>query len=188
MRPTILVIISIIRPRNLPPQPPVARLVVPVRARLGVEHGLRQRQPLRFILWWIRKVVFRGQHRRHAPEPLIVVPQGGGDVGGHVVLVWAYLPQHGLGDEIVVAVVAGEFPVVDQGPPHGAAFPPVVIACWGRTREDAGGLAGEVAFVVLEEVPGEEGGGLFDVGWGIVSIVKVRAAEERGSAPADAML
>ena len=64
---------------------------------------------------------------------------------------------HGLGGDLVVLVVAGVVPVVDQGIEHGAAFPPVV---W--VGQVARGVAGAVAGVVIAQVRRERLGGLLD--------------------------
>jgi len=62
-----------------------------------------------------------------------------------------------LDDDVVVGVVAGVEPVVDQRAEHGAAFPPV-IGVW----EVAWNLAGLVTVVVGEHVIGEGFGCGFD--------------------------
>jgi hypothetical protein len=160
---TVLVIEPAVRPRDLPPHPAVALLVVPGRVRLGVEDGLGEGQPLRLVVWGVGEVVLGGQHDRHAPEALVVVPERCRHVEGLVVFVGAGLVQHRLGYDLVVRVVARQLPVVDQGPEHGTGLPPVVVACWWRAGEDAWCLSGFVAVVVLQEVPGNVCCCLFDV-------------------------
>jgi hypothetical protein len=135
-----------------------------LRAGLRVKHGLRQSQPLGLVRRRVREAELGGQHGRHAPEALVVVSQGEGHVGRHVVAVGAGLVHHGLGNDGVVRVVARVLPVVDQRPPHGSGLPPVVVPRGRGAGEDAGSLARLVAVVVLHQVPGDGGGSLFDVG------------------------
>lgn len=132
VRDGILVVVAVIRERDLPAQAAAAGVVVAARVGLRVEDGLRQRQPLRLVGRRVREVLLRRLHRRHRPEGLVVVAQGGCVVRGHVVLVGADLVQHRLRYLIVVGVVARVVPVVDHGSPHGAPFPPVIVA--GRRR------------------------------------------------------
>lgn len=87
IRDSILVVISHIRWRHLPPQPAATDVVVAIGRGLGIEHALRKRQPLctlriRFeqLCRWIWEVIFSRQHGGHAPEALVVVPEGQGPV------------------------------------------------------------------------------------------------------------
>lgn len=153
IRDRILVIITPGR-IHLPPHAAVAVLRIPPR-RLGIEHRLRQREPLRLCRRGVLKVRLGRQDGRHAPEALVVVAERGGPVGGHV----AVLRGAGLEDEGelrvgVVGRVFGVVPVVDHGAPERAALPPVVVAGRGRTGKDAGGVARLVADVVVHEVSG----------------------------------
>lgn len=98
----VLVIVSVIRKGDLPPQSAAARLVVPIGARLRVEDGLGQSQPLRFIGWRIRELHFRGAHGGKSPEGLVVVSQGRCYVGGHVCVVLTDLELQGLHYVVVI--------------------------------------------------------------------------------------
>lgn len=155
VRRTVLVVVAVVGERNLPSQATAARLIVSIGRGLRVEHGLGERQPLWLVLGRVRKADFGSQHGAHAPEALIVVAEGHGDVAWHVVAAFADLPKHGLGDNAVVRVVAREVPVIDQGSPHCAGLPPVVITCRRRTGQDARRLACLVAVIVCHQVMSE---------------------------------
>lgn len=164
----VLIIVTDVGEGHLPTQSTTTDVVVPaLRCGHFVEDSLGEGQPLGLVLGWIREVVLGGSHGGHAPEALIIVSHGDGIVGGHEVLVGADLEEHSLLDEVVVRVVAGEEPVVNQSPPHGTAFPPVIVSfvLRRRARENAWYLTRLVAVVVLEEVPCDGGSRLADVVW-----------------------
>jgi hypothetical protein len=155
VRDGILVVVTDIGERDLPPQPASARLVVPVRGGLGVKHGLCQRQPLGVFLWGIRVLGLGGQHGGHAPETLVVVPERGCPVRRHVaVLRRAGLEDHGIRGHVVVGRVAGEVPVVNHRTPHRASLPPVVVSIRRRARENARRVSRLVSVVVRQELCG----------------------------------
>lgn len=72
--PTVLIVVAVVGQRDLPPQPSVAGRVVPRRVGLGVEDGLCEGQPLRFVGRRIGKFQLGGGHGRHAPEALVQRP------------------------------------------------------------------------------------------------------------------
>lgn len=74
--------------------------------------GLREGEPLSLVFGRVGELVLGGKHGRHAPEALIVVSERSGVVLGHVVVAVTSLVQHALHDDVVVARVAGELPVV----------------------------------------------------------------------------
>lgn len=113
---------------DLPPDAPITRSRIP-SSNLLIEHRLRQTQPTRILgVGRIGEVVLRSLQRGHSPESLVVVSQGLGLVGRHVVVVWPDLELHCLNHYGVVGCVAGVVPVVYQRAEHGACFPPVVRA------------------------------------------------------------
>lgn len=130
---------------------------MPVGRGLGVPDALGQLEPLVVALGGVGEAVLGGEHGGHAPEALVVVAEGGGEVARLVVAVVARLVDHALRDDGVVRVVAREVPVVDVGAHHGAPLPPVVVALAvvGRAGEDAGGLARLVAVVEEHQVVGQ---------------------------------
>lgn len=81
---------------------------------LGVEDGLREGEPLAFVVGRrIREDVLGGEHGAEAPEGLVVVAQRGGPVGVHVVVVGPRLEQQGLLGGLDVGRVTRVVPVVD---------------------------------------------------------------------------
>lgn len=148
----VLVVVSVVGQRDLPPQAAVAVLAVPPR-RLGVEHGLRQREPLRIFGGRVLEVILGGDHGRHPPEALVVVAQGRGPVGWHVAVLWrAGLEDQRVFRHVVVRRVVRVVPVVDVRPPHCTRLPPVVRPGWRRPWKNARCLARLVSFVVGKEV------------------------------------
>ena len=143
----VFVVVAVVEGENLPSQPAAARRSVPTRG-LVIKHGLRERQPLRLIRWRIGKSEFCGRHGSHAPEALVVISLVFCLIRRHEVLVGANLPQKGLRREIIVRVIAGVVPVVDQRAEKRSRFPPKV-----RSWQDAGDLAAFVATVVLDHAP-----------------------------------
>lgn len=99
---TVLVVITVVRERNLPSQTTVASFVVSIRVGLGVEDSLGQSQPAGLVGRRIGEVELSGKHGGHAPEALIIVSQGQGDVARLVVGVRSSLVLHGGHDEVVV--------------------------------------------------------------------------------------
>src|SRR3569833_2445086 len=142
----VLVVVSIIGGGDLPPHATAARVVVALGGGLGVEDALGQGQPLRLVLGRVREGGLGCEHGRHAPEALIIVTEGQRPVVWLVAVL--RLEEHGLRYHVVVARVVGVVPVVNQGPPEGAALPPVVVAIRRRAGQDTRHVAREVAAVV----------------------------------------
>lgn len=93
---------------------------------LRIKHRLRKSQPAGRARGGILKVRLRSGHGRHAPEALIVIAHTLRPVARHHVEIFAYLCLDALGRDVVVGGVARVMPVIDQCPPHGSGFPPVV--------------------------------------------------------------
>lgn len=111
--------------------------------------SLGERKPLRPVFRGVWEFILGREHSRHSPEALIVVSERQGVVHRLVVIVLAHLMKHALRDDIVVARVPGEMPVINVCAHHGAAFPPVVVSQmlgW-RPWKDAGDHARLVAGV-----------------------------------------
>lgn len=132
-----------------PAEAAVAGLVVPAAGE-PVKDVLRELDPLRLVAGRIGELALGGEHGRHAPDAVVVVGHGVGEVDGQVVPVVAGLVQHAAHDEVVAAAVAGEVPVLDQRGEDGRAVPPVV-----RGVYDARDLAFVVAVVEGEDVGGD---------------------------------
>ena len=162
---TVLVVITVIRGRNLPSETSIASLVVSVGSCLGVEDSLGEGQPARSVRWRVGERELGSKHSRHAPETLIVVSEGQGNVTGLVVVIVTSLELHGLNYLCVVGRIAGALPVVHIRPPHGTAFPPVVVTIGRRTRENTRNTAWVKTMIVLDQVGGELLGRLLDVIW-----------------------
>lgn len=162
---TVLVAVSGIGWRDLPTDTAAAGAVVAIGTGLGVEDSLGQGQPTGPISGRVWELFLGRQHGRHAPESLVVVTQRESDVGGLEVVVGARLPLNGLHDEVVVSGVVGQIPVIDQCPPHGTAFPPVVITSRRWSGENTWRLARFVSVVVLQHIPRDSACCFLDVGW-----------------------
>ena len=114
-----------------------------------VEHRLRHRQPPGPVVRvWVGEVPLRSGHGCESPERLVIVALGAGLVGRHKVTC-SGLVQDSLHGDIIVGIVAGISPVVDQGAEKSARFPPVVGG--GKVPRD---VTGVVASVEADEVPG----------------------------------
>lgn len=121
---------------------------MPIWVCLGVEHRLRERQPLPCIISRrIREQCLGGEHGAEAPESLVIVAQRSRPVGVHVIVVRSSLEKERLLGGVDVRCVAGVVPVVDERAPEGAALPPIVVAIWRWAGKNAWDFAGLVAFV-----------------------------------------
>ena len=109
----VFVIVALVQKGHLPSQPSAARRRVPSRG-LAVEHGLRERQPLRLVRGRVWVILLCRAHRRKCPKSLIVVSEILVAVGGHVVPLGPDLEQQRLCRDIVEPRVARVPPVVDQ--------------------------------------------------------------------------
>ena len=156
IRDGVLIVVAVVKGKNLPPQPSIAGVGIPPQ-RLRVEDGLGKGQPLRLFGWWIGEILFRRRHRGHAPEPLIIVAFGLGLIGRHVVGIGADLVEHALGHHIIVRTVIGVVIVVNQGSKHGTRLPPIV-GLWQIARH----VAGVVPRVEFHHIVCDITGGGFD--------------------------
>jgi hypothetical protein len=93
---------------------------------LGIEHCLCKRKPRRLIRRRILEIGLSSRHGSHSPESLIIVTHGLGPIRGHHIVVFSNLPLYSCFDNVVVRRIAGEMPIIDQGSPHCARFPPVI--------------------------------------------------------------
>ena len=152
----VLVLEAAVHAEDLPVQAAVAVLLVPAR-HLRVHDALRERQPAGLVVGRVVEVALGGDHGREAPEGLVVVAQTEALVVRHEVLGGGRLVDEGLLGDVVVLVVAGVVPVVDEGAKHGAGLPPVV-----RVGQVAGHITRFPAGVVFGEVFGSDGGGIFE--------------------------
>lgn len=158
--PTVLVIISVVTRRNLPSQTTITCLIVSVRVGLRVENGLREGQPLTtVILWRIWKSDLCCQKCTQSPKRLVVVSKRGSPVRRHVVVMWSRLEQHRLGGGVHIGCVAGVMPVIDQGPPHRSALPPVIIAIRRRSGQDAWCLSRLISLIECQKIECNKTGG-----------------------------
>ena len=158
----VFVVVAAVGALDLPAHAAVAIGHLPA-GELGVEDGLGEGEPLGLVGRRVREVDLGGEQGGHAPEALVVVAQRGGPVGRHVGVDGGFgLEHHGPRGLGVVRVVACVVPVVDEGPPHGAALPPVVRTARRRPGQDAGRLAGFVSVVIRPEVGGDQLGGRLD--------------------------
>jgi hypothetical protein len=161
----VFVIVSVVGEGNLPSETAVAVDCIPPGG-LRVEDGLGEGKPLRFAADRVLEVDLGSQHGRHAPEALVVIPQGRGPVRRHkTVLRRARLENHGALGQVVVRRVARVVPVIDHGPPHGTCLPPVVRPCGRGSWQDTWCLSGIIAVVVTEEIRGDRLARLFYRVW-----------------------
>lgn len=160
VRDGVFIAVPVVEGVDLPAQAAAAGVGVPAQ-RLRVEHGLREREPVRCARRRVWEVLLgRGDHCE-APETLVVVAlrcvvSGGcecvcgaanqrfGLVRWHVVPVWPHLVQQRLGHDGIVACVAGVVPVVDER---------LSMSAGGSNREGERGERGSVC------PPGERGRG-----------------------------
>lgn len=159
IRNRVLVIISIIKRENLPPQSASTSRSIPACSH-RIKHRLRERQPPRLAARRVLEFLFGRGHGCHAPEALVVISFCFGLVGGHVVVVGADLGEQCLLHYVVVGRVAGVVPVVDHDAEHAACFPPVVGG-----GQVAGCVACVVACVVFHGAVGDGAGCAFDRCW-----------------------
>lgn len=152
----VFVVVSVIEFEDLPLQASATGSRMPEGCLL-VEHRLSQGQPLRLIIRGVGELAFGGLQRRYGPERLIVVSFGPGLIFRHEILRRARLVHHALDDDIIVGVIAGVSPVVDQGTEHSTGLPPVV-----RLWKIARNIAGLVARIVRHQLFGDGLCGLFD--------------------------
>lgn len=139
--------VAVVEGEDLPIQSTTTGLIVPARDLL-IEDRLRHGQPRRRVLGWVGEIMFGRHECGKGPEGLVIVALGAGLVGRHKVTC-SGLVQDSLHGDIIVGIVAGISPVVDQGAEKSARFPPVVGG--GKVPRD---VTGVVASVEADEVPG----------------------------------
>ena len=152
----VLVVVTVVEGENLPSQSSTASRRVPSNS-LGVEDGGSDRDPSGSPRRRVGILVLGRGHDSKSPENLVVISFGLSLVRGHVVVSVRELEDEGLGGDVVVLVVAGVVPVVDESTEHAAGFPPVV---W--VTEQTWDAAGFVAGVEGDHLLGDGGGRLFD--------------------------
>lgn len=152
----VLVVVPIVEGENLPSQSSSTGRGVPSNS-LRIEDGGSDRDPGRSSGRRVGILVLGRGHDSKSPEDLIIVSFRLGLVRRHVVVSVGELEDEGLGGDVVVLVVAGVVPVVDESTEHAAGFPPVV---W--VAEQTWDAARLVAGVEGDHLLGDGGGRLFD--------------------------
>lgn len=111
---SVFIIIPGVKLHHLPPHPAITICCLPSRG-LSDKDGLREGKPLGLVGGGVGVFPLCGCHGGEGPEGLVVIAELPRDVERLVVAVIAGLVNHGLCDGGVVASVAGEGPVVDEG-------------------------------------------------------------------------
>ena len=157
---TLFVVVAIVDHRDLPSKTSPAGAGLDFTAEAGelvVEHVLGQGEIRNSTGGRAGEAVLSSAKSRQSPNALVGVPEGGGLVGGHEVIIGSTLELDALDDEVVVRFIARQTPVVDQSTPEMRGLVPEVAAAFCRKlgRQDAGDPPRLIALVERYEVVGE---------------------------------